>query len=219
MLDSMGPDDAWSAMLQRARSGCSRSLGELLEQCRPYLNEIARDAIGARFRSKHGPSDLVQQSFLEAQRDFCSFQGTSDQELLGWLRQILQNNLLDFARRFHQTSKRDLSRECTDDFGNDVVAVPAKDPSPSQHASTREQILNLRSALEELPEEKRLVLRLRHQDQMSFVEIGRRIQKTEDAARKVWARAIEDLRRKIREGGNGIGKTESGSERGSVGPG
>lgn len=204
-MDPHSSSAAWQATLQRARAGCSRALGELFDRCRPVLLEWASRALGNRFRAKHGPSDLVQQSFLEAQRDFNAFQGASDQELLAWLRQILTHNLMDFARKYQPTTKRALDRESAEE---DAVlnSVVAQDPSPSQHASTREQVLLLQEALLGLDEEKRLALRLRHQEQLSFIEIGRRLGKSEEAARKIWARAVEELRRVIKGGGSGSGQ-------------
>jgi RNA polymerase sigma-70 factor (ECF subfamily) len=197
--ETLKQSDVWQADLEQARTGCTQSLGELLERFRPFLYQAAEETLGARFRSKQAPSDLVQQSFLEAHRDFRSFQGSTEEELLRWLRQILQNNLVDFARRYQETAKRDLSREKKADSTEPLHAVPARDPSPSQHASLQEQVVRLQSALAELDEEKQTVLRLRHHEQLTFAEIGRRIEKSEEAARKIWARAVDELRRRIKE--------------------
>jgi hypothetical protein len=43
----------------------------------PYLGGIAARELGPDLRAKGGASDLVQQTFLEAQRDFAAFRGGS----------------------------------------------------------------------------------------------------------------------------------------------
>src|SRR5436190_19888330 len=99
-------DREWAELVDRARAGSDEALGQLLEGFRPFLLQMAEEDIGSGLRPKAGASDLVQQSFLEAQRDFKSFRGMSREEALAWLRHILQNNLLDLARRYNATDKR-----------------------------------------------------------------------------------------------------------------
>src|SRR5262249_53399207 len=50
---------------------------------------LARLQIGRRLQGKVDASDLVQEAFLEAYRDFGQFRRTTEQELAGWLRRIL----------------------------------------------------------------------------------------------------------------------------------
>ena len=45
-------------------------------------------------------SDLVQETMLEAYRDFDRFQGRSEQEWMAWLRKILAHNVADLSARF-----------------------------------------------------------------------------------------------------------------------
>src|SRR5262249_49490145 len=99
------------AWLAAARAGSGDALGEALEACRPYLLRVANQELDQDLRAKGGASDLVQETFLEAQRDFPRFQGSSDAELRAWLRHILLHNLGKFARRFRQTQKRRLAAE------------------------------------------------------------------------------------------------------------
>jgi len=98
-------------LLAAARSGSRESLGKLLETCRNYLSLVAQREIDSDLRAKGGASDLVQETFLEAQRDFARFQGCSEDELLAWLRQILLHNVANFTRRYRDTRKREVSRE------------------------------------------------------------------------------------------------------------
>jgi RNA polymerase sigma factor (sigma-70 family) len=66
--------------------------------------------------------------------------------------------------------------------------------SPSGVAIEHEEALALRRALERLPEDYLQVVVLRFEDGRSFEEIGRLTDRSPDAARKVWARAMVLLR-------------------------
>jgi RNA polymerase sigma-70 factor (ECF subfamily) len=183
--------------LPAARDGSLDALGQVLDACRGYLLRIANRRLSADLRSKGGASDLVQQTFLDAQRDFERFQGESEKELLAWLRQILLHNLAHFRRRYLATGKRDPGREAplaeeasSTDGGADLAA---RTPSPSEHAIAHEEAQAVQQALERLPEELRQVLALRHQEQLTFEEIGQRMQRSTSGARALWLRAIERL--------------------------
>jgi hypothetical protein len=53
----------------QARDGSEEALGKVLELCRPYLLAIVQADLRPPLKGKFAPSDLVQDTFLEAQRD------------------------------------------------------------------------------------------------------------------------------------------------------
>src|SRR5262245_6818568 len=81
-----------------------------LNAYRGYLTALAQIELGRRLRGKLDPSDIVQQSLLEAHQDLPSLQGRTEPELVAWLRTILARNLLNAARDF-SAQKRDIRRE------------------------------------------------------------------------------------------------------------
>ena len=97
-------------LLAAARGGSHEVLGQVLNACRGYLLLIAGQELDPRLRAKGGASDVVQQTFLDAQRAFDRFAGDSDEELRAWLRQVLRHNLADFTRRYRDTGKRGVKR-------------------------------------------------------------------------------------------------------------
>src|SRR5262249_6843956 len=128
--------------LAAARAGSQQALGQALEVCRGYLLLVAERQLGTDLRAKGGASDLVQETFLEAQRDFRQFQGTSEEELRAWLQRLLLNNLGTFARRYRDAHCRDVSREQPLEPGGSSNAqggIAAPTPSPSGQAMEREQ--------------------------------------------------------------------------------
>lgn len=189
--DSHRSADEVSLRIDAARYGSRAALGELLAAYHGYLLMIASEELPDELRGKLGASDLVQETFLEAQRDFAQFQGTTEEELLGWLRRILVNNLLSACRR-HGTEKREMSRE-------EVLRPDLADAGPSPLAAllARETDAALCEALERLPTHYREVVLWRNYERQSFTDIGRRLNRSADSARKLWARAIELLQEEM----------------------
>ena len=58
-----------------------------LERHRSWLGLLARLQVEPRFRAKFDASDIVQQTLLEAVRDWPKFRGGTEAELAAWLRQ------------------------------------------------------------------------------------------------------------------------------------
>ena len=81
-----------------------------LNQYRGYLRALAQIELGHRLQGKVDPSDIVQQSLLEAHQDLAALKGKTEGELVAWLRTILTRNLLNTAREF-AAQKRDICRE------------------------------------------------------------------------------------------------------------
>jgi RNA polymerase sigma-70 factor (ECF subfamily) len=187
-------------LLQEARAGDAATLGRLLELYRRYLALLARVQIGQRLQGKVDASDLVQETFLEAHRNFTRFQGASEAQLVRWLRQILAAKLADLLRRYLGTRGRDvlLEREIEDAFDRSSVVLDrglvAPQPSPSQQAVRREQAVLLADALGELPDDYREVIVLRNLEGLTFPQVARRMGRSQDSVEKLWMRALMRLR-------------------------
>jgi RNA polymerase sigma-70 factor, ECF subfamily len=178
--------------------------GKLLDGFRRYLLLIANDVIGPELQTKLGPSDLVQDTFLEAQRHMAVFRGKTRAETRAWLRRILECRAANIRRFYLTTEKRAARREgkrdlAPADCAGELEAVKSREPSPSNHAVREEWKQVLEQALKRLPARYRRTVAWRHQEQLSWEEIGRRLDCTADAARKVWTRAIQQLRRELGE--------------------
>src|SRR5947209_7981049 len=155
-------------LLREARAGDTATLGRLLELYRRYLALLARVQIGHHLQGKVDASDLVQETFLEAHRNFAHFRGASEPQLVRWLRQILAAKLADLLRRYLGTQGRDvrLERDLEGAFDRSSVILDrglvAVQSSPSQQAVRREQAVLLADAMSGLPDDYREVLVLRH---------------------------------------------------------
>lgn len=190
-------DEFLETSIVRAREGSVSAVGQLLDHYRPYLLHTANAEIPSELAAKVAPSDVVQDACLQATRDFPQFRGRTEVELRAWLRRILLHNLKDVQKRFQATQKRDVAREVaspTISGRSDAVGSPVcPERSPSALAAARESLAALERAMAELDEDHRRAIQLRHFDRKSFKQIGEALGRSEDAARKLWGRAIDKL--------------------------
>jgi RNA polymerase sigma-70 factor (ECF subfamily) len=143
---------------------------------------------------------LVQQTFLEAYRDFAQFRGRTEKEMIAWLRKILARNISNLVRQYRLSQRRDVVLEqhlegsldrssCVLDGG-----FVAADSTPSSRAARRERAVLVAEALDRLPVHYREVVVLRHLEGLKFDEIARRMDRTVDSVKKLWARSLAQLR-------------------------
>ena len=195
------PANESAEWLAAARAGSQDALGQALEACRGYLLLIAQRELGPQLQAKGGASDLVQETLLEAVRDFARFQGNSEDELLHWLRRLLLNNLADFTRRYRETGKRQIELEIRLEGGDSSAerggGLAGSLPSPSSQLRAGEQAEAIRRAVERLPDDYRRVIILRYQEERSFEEITDLLGLTANAARKLLLRAVERVQREL----------------------
>ena len=98
-------------LIAAARDGSPEARGQLLNAYRPFLLSVATEQFDSDLKAKAGPSDVVQDTFVEAQRDFDRFKSDSEEEFRIWLHAILMNNLADLRKRFLKAAKRQVRRE------------------------------------------------------------------------------------------------------------
>jgi RNA polymerase sigma-70 factor (ECF subfamily) len=189
-------------MIEEARRGDASALGRLLEGHRRRLRAAVEGIVGAAGRPID-PSDLVQEAFLRAGRDFASFRGAGEAELQAWLRRILINLLTDQVRRDRRRSPREGRPASLDALlerpgGAAHRALASNGPSPSEAAARRERALLLAEAVDRLPEDYRRVYLLRTLHHLPFDDIGPKMRRSPGAVRMLWARALERLGDELR---------------------
>jgi RNA polymerase sigma-70 factor (ECF subfamily) len=176
---------------------------DVLRKYRDWLGLLARMQVGVRYRAKFDPSDVVQQTMLEAVRAWPQFRGQSDGELAAWLRQILARVLAHEFRRFRGVKARDLGREVSLDRAlaessqrqGDVLADPAT--SVGARLERQEGERRLAEVLERLPDDYREVILLRNMEGLSHEEVARRMDRGVGAVRMLWVRALARLRQEL----------------------
>jgi len=169
-----------------------------LEDFRSYLLLLAKMQLDPGSRNRIDPSDIVQQTLLEAHAKANQFHG-DDSALAAWLREGLVNNLRD-AWRASRRCKRDIRREQT---AAEAVAqssarlegmLAGPGSSPSQRAVRNEDLLLLADALSRLPEPQREAIVLHHLQGCSLSETARSLGRTDAAVAGLLHRGLKKLR-------------------------
>lgn len=185
-------DAEWQQHLAAARAGDSVALGAIVDQLRDYLCLVAERELDESLSVKAAPSDLVQQTMLEAIQGIKYFRGQSETELRIWLVRILRNNLVDAARSFRNSQRRDIGRELRISFHG--KQLPASQRTASSIFRRVEEDEQLDAAIARLPDHYRTAVLLRHVEDLQWSEVGAEMQVSAEAARKLWARAIAELK-------------------------
>jgi RNA polymerase sigma-70 factor (ECF subfamily) len=175
-----------------------------LEDFRSYLLLLARLQLDPGPRNRIDPSDIVQQTLLEAHANADQFQG-DDSAMAAWLRQGLVNNLRD-AWRALRRDRRDIRKEQALADGvaqssarlEGILAAP--DSSPSQRAVKNESLFRLADALTQLPDAQREAIVLHHLQGCSLSETARSLAKTDAAVAGLLHRGLKKLREVMSSG-------------------
>jgi RNA polymerase sigma-70 factor (ECF subfamily) len=182
--------------------------GRLIESYRSYLLFVAAEHLRPELRAKGGPSDLVQETFLEAHRDFPGFTGRTGRELKAWLRRILLNNLGNFIRKYQLTGKRRANLEVSGDRpepgGALMAGIAADSSSPSEHLMRAERVKEVARALARLSQHDYQLVSWRHFEQLTFEQIGQKLGCSPVSARKAWLKALGHLQRELSSYERGI---------------
>lgn len=190
-------------LLQAARKGSEEALGQLLDAYRPFLLSVATSHFDSDLKAKAGPSDVVQETFVDAYKDFASFKSSTDEELRIWLHTLLMNNLADLRKRYLKSASRQVKRERpiatseSKEFARQIIDHDGH--TPNTEAVSKEMAARVEAALQELPPAYRMVIVMRNHDRRSFSEIGKAMNKSADAARMFWKRAVLRLRQQLGE--------------------
>ncbi len=175
-----------------------------LEHFRSYLHVLARILIGPRRRCPIEPSDVVQETLLEAHRKRDQFRGSSDAELAAWLRTLLTFTLADMRRALgrdkrdpgRQRSLEEVLEQSSARLGGWLTDGTS---SPDRRAERNEQIHRMLDALEKLTEAEHDALVLRYLGGRSLDQIGRQLGRTRDAIAGLLKRGLQRLRELLQE--------------------
>lgn len=182
----------------------SDTQGRELERFREYLRLLARRHLGEAWRGQLDPSDVVQQTLLEAHKQRAACRGEGEAARLAWLRQILAHNLADAIRGLGR-AKRDAARQRSLEAALEQSSarlegwLAADQSSPSERAGREEEAVRLANALAELPEAQREVLVLQHWHGWTLAQIGEHIGRSPAAVAGLLKRGLKQLRQKLHE--------------------
>lgn len=170
-----------------------------LDQYCSYLTLVADSQMNAKLRAKEEPSDIVQETMLEAHRDFERFRGKTDAERRAWLRTILTNNLASSAR-YHSRQKRNGGKEVSLNSQLELSCRQQQyhfntDPSsPELKLAQRERSEKLAAALRRLLADERTAVALKHFHNWSVAKIAQHLGRTQEGVAGLLRRGLKKLR-------------------------
>ena len=175
-----------------------REAGWDLERFRKYLRVLAQVQLNPQLRGKLDPSDIVQQTLLEAYqaRDRCPSQDSAAQA--AWLRKILARNLANAVRDVGR-AKRDVRREQSLEAAVEASSarleawLVAEQSSPSQQVERNEQLLRLAEALDQLPADQQEAVVLHHLKGQSLSEVAGQLDRSPAAVAGLLHRGLRRL--------------------------
>jgi RNA polymerase sigma-70 factor (ECF subfamily) len=192
-------DDKTRHLVALAKEGDKSALNRLCNAYGTRVLWIVRLRMGKELRTQLESMDLVQDAFVSVLKDLGKFTYKNEGDFLRWLSRIAENRLRGHLQRLH-ANKRDIRKEVRlnnrrriteDSF---VAALEAVDTTtPSAIMSKKEEFDKLARAIEALTPQYKEVILLTKIEGLSYKEIGDRLGKSSEAARKLVSRALEAL--------------------------
>jgi RNA polymerase sigma-70 factor (ECF subfamily) len=146
------------------------------------------------------PSDVLQETYLDAVRQLPDYMAAPPLPFFLWLRQLAGTRLAKAHRTHLGTLGRDVRREAAPGGAPEASSAAladgllGDDTRPSEAAVRAEQRERLAAAIDRLDPLDREVLALRHFEQLTNAEAAAVLGLTAAAASKRYVRALERLR-------------------------
>lgn len=191
-------------LINEAKLGDKEALNRLFARYQNRVLRIVRLRLHPELRKKlkMQSMDIVQEVFIAALRKLNEFEPTSKGAFLHWLSKIVENYIRDqidyFSAQKRHSPVKELSLDETlrTDSGSEMKVseiIPSEDTSPSQYVSRKEIKRALDNLLLRLEEADREVIIQHKLEELTFKEIAQLYNKTEDAVRKQYHRALQKL--------------------------
>lgn len=177
-------------------------LEDRLGDFRSYLRLLAGMQLDPMLKTRVDPSDVVQQTLLNAHRAAGQFRGSSDAELAGWLRQILANELAHQLRD-HRRARRDVAREESIQQALDASSLRLErllagdGLEPDSLADRNERALQISRAMACLPDLQREAIELHYWHHHSLQDIADRQHKSKSAVAGAIRRGLKTLKSEL----------------------
>jgi RNA polymerase sigma-70 factor (ECF subfamily) len=199
----MWPDASeLQAMLRHAAEADPSAVDRLLACHREPLRRMIAVRLDRSLGRREDASDVVQSVLLDASRRLADYLRNPVLPFHLWLRQIARDRLNDVHRRHRVAARRSIDRErpiaAAEFFDRSSLDLAAElrdhGATPAAEAIRRELAERFHCALNELGEDDREVLLLRHFEHLSNGETAQALGLSEPAAGMRYLRALRRLR-------------------------
>lgn len=204
MDDPSSDPAAIERLLQRAQSGDRKAFEDLFARYRPFLRQVIALRLDPRLRPRIDPSDVVQETHLEAFRRLQDYLRRQPMPFRLWLRQTACERLLKLHEHHVTAGRRSVQREVSLPDRSSLLLAQhflAAGSTPSQQLSRREMADRISQAVAQLPSADREILLMRHYERLSYAEISVALEIAAPAARKRYGRALLRLQELLIDNG------------------
>ncbi len=179
-----------------------RTLAELFTGHRDRLEAMVRLRIDPRVRARLSTSDVLQESYLEAQKRLEEYVREEPIPFYLWLRRGTALKLIELQRHHLGAQKRAAGKEtpierlaCPGATSEAMaISLLERGPSPSEALAESERQAALAAGLERMDPLDREVIALRHFERLTAPETAELLGIKEEAAQKRYFRALKKMR-------------------------
>ena len=189
-------------LLANARQGDRAAVNRLLERHRVSLKKLIQLRLDRKIARRVDASDVVQDVLMEANTRLQDYLADPKMPFHLWLRQLAQDRMIDVYRRHRGAQRRSLDREqsiaapqFSDQSGFDLMGQLADHELTPAAASIRKELeARFVLALDQLEEEDREIVLMRHFEQLGNSEVADALGLSAAAAGMRHLRALRKLR-------------------------
>lgn len=189
-------------LLNQARAGDEHAVENLLARHREPVRRMIALRLDPAIIQRLDASDVVQDVLLEASKRLKDYLKSPNMPFHLWLRHIAKDHVIDAHRKHHQAAKRGVDRERPlaragwDERSSLDLAAQLFDQelTPASAAIRQELQVRLQTALDDMNEDDREILLMRHFEQLGNQEVAQALNLSEAAASMRYLRAIRRLR-------------------------
>jgi RNA polymerase sigma-70 factor, ECF subfamily len=204
-MDEIAHDSAdTQELLRQACSGDRQAFERLFARYRSELRRLIALRLDPKIRTRVDPSDVVQETQLEA---FCRLPDFLERRPMPfrlWLRKTAYERLLVARRQHLQAARRAVGREVPLPERSSLLLAQqllAPGSTPSQRLDRRELAQRVRQALAQLPEPDQEILIMRAFEGLSNQEVASVLEIDPGTASKRHGRALLRLHQILSQGG------------------
>jgi RNA polymerase sigma-70 factor, ECF subfamily len=193
MSNAAGNSPETQDLLQRVREGDRQAFEPLFTLYRPYLRQVIDLRMADTLRGRLDPSDIVQETQLEAYRRLEDYMRREPMGFRVWLRRTAVEQLIMAHRHHLGAERRAVGREVPLPDSSSLQLAErlfASGSSPSQRLSREELVRRTREALTQLSEDDREILALRNLESLSNREAAEVLQIEPGTASQRYGRAL-----------------------------
>jgi RNA polymerase sigma-70 factor (ECF subfamily) len=190
-------------LLGRIKAGDAPAFEALFARHRSALLAFIDTRLDDRIRARVDPSDVVQETQLDAFRRLQDYLDREPMPFRLWLRKTAYERLLK-VQRHHAAAQRSVERESALPDRSSLLLTRSlldRGSSPSKQMSRREIARHVRESLNELGETDREILLMRNVEELPYEEIACLLDLSPAAARKRYGRALLRLQKILSDAG------------------